>query len=256
MLGADIWQLLVLTVLGVMGGVLSGIAGVGGGIVFVPALVYVAGWDIKEAVAASFVIIVFSSLSGTIRNSRSEDPVNWRAAALFASTVAPASLIGVYVSNVSSATVVQVAFALILLALAYPTARGGGVPSERERKISVVVVLVAGVGIGALSGLVGVGGGVVMVPLMVLGLGLSTKQASSTSLAVILFTGIVASIGYIATGFADLLSLAPLVVGSMVGAWLGVRLRDQLPERAIRIGFAGFMVVVALRTLSEAAGIL
>jgi uncharacterized membrane protein YfcA len=91
---------------------------------------------------------------------------------------------------------------------------------------------------------------------MVLGLGLSTKQASSTSLAVILFTGIVASIGYIATGFSDLLSLPPRVVGSMIGAWLGVRLRDWLPERAIRLGFAGFMVVVALRTLGEAAGIL
>ena len=249
-------QLLILAVLGLVGGVLAGVAGVGGGIVFVPTLVYVAGWDIKEAVAASFVIIVFSSLSGTIRNARSQDPVDWRAAALFASTVAPASLIGVYVSNVSSSAVVQVAFAGILLALAYPTARGGGGPSERGRKIPVVLVLAAGVGIGALSGLVGVGGGVVMVPLMVLGLGLSTKQASSTSLAVILFTGIVASIGYIATGFADFFSLPPLVVGSIAGAWLGVRLRDWLPEKAIRIGFAVFMVVIALRTLGEAAGIL
>src|SRR5919199_6220562 len=96
-------QLLVLAVLGLVGGVLAGIAGVGGGIVFVPALVYAAGWNIKEAVAASFVIIVFSSLSGTIQNARSDDPTDWRAAALFASTVAPASLIGVYISNVSPA---------------------------------------------------------------------------------------------------------------------------------------------------------
>ena len=190
----DVLQLLFLAILGTLGGVLAGVAGVGGGIVFVPTLVYVAGWDIKEAVAASFVIIVFSSLSGTIRNARSEDPVDWRAA--------------------------------------------------------------AGVGIGTLSGLVGVGGGVVMVPLMVLGLGLSTKRAASTSLAVILFTGLVASIGYIATGFSDLLSLPPLVVGSIVGAWLGVRLRDRLPERTIRVGFAGFMVLIALRTLGEAVGIL
>src|SRR5919202_3631253 len=216
-------QLLILAVLGLVGGWLAGVAGVGGGIVFVPALVYVAGWDIKEAVAASFVIIVFSSLSGTIRSARSEDPADWRAAALFASTVAPASLIGVYVSNVAPKEVVQVAFAGILLALAYPTARGGGPPSESGRKIPVVVVLVAGVGIGALSGLVGVGGGVVMVPLMVLGLGLSTKQASSTSLAVILFTGIVASFGDIVTGFAGFFSLPPLVVGSMAGAWVGGR---------------------------------
>ena len=118
------------------------------------------------------------------------------------------------------------------------------------------MVLLAGVGIGALSGLVGVGGGVVMVPLMVLGMGLTTKRAVSTSLAVILLTGIVASVGYIATGFSDLFSLAPLVVGSMVGAWLGVRLRDWLPEKAIRVGFACLMVVVALRTLGDATGIL
>ena len=124
------------------------------------------------------------------------------------------------------------------------------------RKIPLTLILLAGVGIGALSGLVGVGGGVVMVPLMVLGMGLSTKRAASTSLAVILFTGIVASVGYIATGFSDLISLPPLVVGSIAGAWLGVRLREWLPEGTIRVGFACLMVVIALRTLGEAAGIL
>jgi uncharacterized protein len=252
---ADALQLLILAVLGLLGGVLAGVAGVGGGIVFVPTLVYVAGWGIKEAVAASFVIIVFSSLSGTIRSARSQDPVDWRAAALFASTVAPASLIGVFISSVSPAAVVQVAFAGVILALAYPTARGGG-PSVDGRKIPVALVLLAGVGIGALSGLVGVGGGVVMVPLMVLGMGLSTKRAASTSLAVILFTGIVASVGYIAMGFSDLISLPPLVAGSIAGAWLGVRLREWLPEGTVRVGFACLMVVIALRTLGEAAGIL
>ena len=72
----DVWQLLILAVLGFVGGVLTGVAGVGGGLVFVPALVYAAGWEIQEAVAASFVIIVFSSLSGTIRSARSEDPAD------------------------------------------------------------------------------------------------------------------------------------------------------------------------------------
>jgi uncharacterized membrane protein YfcA len=67
----DLLQLLILAVLGTLGGALSGVAGVGGGIVFVPTLVYAAGWDIKEAVAASLVIVVFSSLSGTIRKGTS-----------------------------------------------------------------------------------------------------------------------------------------------------------------------------------------
>lgn len=95
----------------------------------------------------------------------------------------------------------------------------------------------------------------VMVPLMVLGLGLTTKRAVSTSLAVVMFTGIVASVGYIASGFDEILPLAPLVAGSVVGAVLGVRLRDRTPDRALKIGFAAFMVVTAFRTLADAANI-
>jgi uncharacterized protein len=97
-----------------------------------------------------------------------------------------------------------------------------------------------------------------MVPLMVLGLGLTTKQAVSTSLAVVMFTGIVGAAGYVATGFRevqDLLSLPPLIIGSVIGAPLGVRIRDRLPESLVRIGFGVFMVVVALHLLGEALGV-
>ena len=252
----DLWQLLISGLIGLIGGLLSGLGGVGGGIFFVPALVYVAGWGIKEAVAASLVVVIFSSLSGTIRNIRSADPINWRNAALLASTVAPASLMGVAISHFSPDVVIKLTFAALLLVLAYPTARGRPPFAETSFKMPTVLVLVAGVGIGTLSGLVGVGGGVLMVPLMVLGLGMRTKAAVSTSLVVALATGVVGAAGYLTTGFGRLFELLPLIVGSVVGAWVGVRLRDPLPDGAIRIGFAGFMAVVALRILGDAAGIL
>ncbi len=253
----DLLQLILLGVIGIIGGILSGLVGVGGGIVFVPGLIYVGGWSIKEAVAASLVIIIFSSLSGTVRNAKSTDPVDWRVAGILSLAVAPASLIGVAISRVSSETVVEVTFAAILLALAYPTARGRQ-DFDESKKIPIPLVFVAGIFIGTLAGLVGVGGGVVMVPLMVLGMGIRTKQAISTSLAVILFTGLVGGAGYIATGFRgaeELLSLPPLIVGSMIGAPLGVRIRDRLPTGVVRSAFAFFMVVVALRLLSEALGL-
>jgi len=236
---------------------LSGLVGVGGGAVFVPGLLFAGGWTIQEAVAASLVIIVFSSLSGTIRNARSNDPVNWRVAGLLSLSVAPSSLIGVLISRVSPEVVVEVAFATLLLALAYPTARGGGA-FRGDRHIALPLVFLAGIFVGTVAGLVGVGGGVVMVPLMVLGMGLTTKRAVSTSLAVVMFTGIVGAAGYIATGFRDtqqLLSLPPLIIGSMFGAPLGVRLRDWLPENVVRTGFGVFMVIIALRLYGEALGI-
>ena len=253
----DYLEFLFLGAIGVVGGVLSGLVGVGGGIVFVPGLLYVGGWNIQDAVAASLVIIIFSSLSGTIRNARTADPVNWRVAGILSLAVAPSALIGVLISRVSPEVVVKVVFATLLIALAYPTARGGGEYDSDRKGIPVPLVFLAGILVGTLSGLVGVGGGVVMVPLMVLGMGLTTKRAVSTSLAVVMFTGIVGTAGYVATGFRDvqdLLSLPPLIIGSVIGAPLGVRLRDWLPEGVVRIGFGVFMVIVALHLFAEALG--
>ena len=180
--------------------------------------------------------------------------MNWWVAARLSVAVAPSSLIGVAISRVSPDEAVKICFAVLILALALPTARGRKEIAEDGRKIPTLLVFVAGIFIGALSGLVGVGGGVMMVPLMALGLGLTMKQAVSTSLAVAMFTGIVGAAGYIVTGFRDpqeLLSLLPLVVGSIIGAWLGVRVRDPLPDGAIRVGFGVFMVVISLRILAK-----
>jgi uncharacterized membrane protein YfcA len=95
----DLWQLLIFGLIGFAGGMLSGLIGIGGGVVFVPALVYVAGWNIKEATAASLAIFVFGALSGTLRSLRGENPVNWKAAALLSSVVAPSTLVGVAIIN-------------------------------------------------------------------------------------------------------------------------------------------------------------
>ena len=254
-----LWQLLVLACLGVFGGLLSGLVGVGGGIIFVPALVYVAGWSIGDATAASFMIIIFSSLSGVLRNTSGESPVNWRAATLLVATVAPASLIGVAINRVVPDDVVKVVFALVLLSFTYPLLSQALGKKEngdtRARRIPPAVVLLGGVAIGALSGLVGVGGGVVMVPLMILGLDVRPKSAIATSLIVVLCTGVVAAGGYIVTGFHQFSALPPLIVGSILGAWAGVRIRDRVPVKPLQIGFAVFMMVVAAQLLIDATNV-
>jgi uncharacterized protein len=244
----DLLELLILGLAGLFGGVLAGLFGVGGGTVFVPALVYAAGWDIREAVAASLVIIVFSALSGTLRSMRSEAPVNWRAAALFSLTVAPSSLIGVAVSNFFSETLTQVVFAGFLLALAYPTARSGKRYREGIRGSSgshLALALLGGIGAGALAGLIGIGGAVLTVPLLIFGFGLNPKTAISTSLVITLLVGALGAAGYFVAGFDRLSGLPPLIVGSMLGAWPGVRIRERLGEALLQRAFAAYMVLVS-----------
>jgi uncharacterized membrane protein YfcA len=242
----DLLELLILGLAGLFGGVLAGLFGVGGGTVFVPALVYAAGWNIQEAVAASLVIIIFSALSGTLRSMRGEVPVNWRAAALFSSTVAPASLIGVALSHFFSETLTQMVFAGFLLLLAYPTARSGKRYREDIRgSTHPALALLGGIGAGTLAGLIGIGGAALTIPLLIFGFGLNPKTAISTSLVVTVAISIVGAAGYVATGFDQLSGLPPLIVGSIIGAWPGVRLRERLGETILQRAFAAYMVVVA-----------
>jgi uncharacterized membrane protein YfcA len=251
----DLLELLLLGLAGLFGGVLAGLFGVGGGTVFVPALVYTAGWSIREAVAASLVIIVFSALSGTLRSMRSEVPINWRAAALFSSTVAPASLIGVAMSHYFSETLTQVVFAGFLLALAYPTARSGKRYRENVRgSTHPVLALLGGIGAGALAGLIGIGGAVLTIPLLIFGFGLNPKTAISTSLVVTLLLSIVGAAGYVAAGFDRFAGLPPLIVGSIIGAWPGVRIRERLGEAVLQRAFAAYMVLVAVLIVIDAVG--
>ncbi len=113
------------------------------------------------------------------------------------------------------------------------------------------VLLLAGIGLGAgiLSGLFGVGGGIVMVPAMVLLAGMAQQRASATSLASIVP---IAAVGAIIFGRADSVDLPAagvLVIGSLVGVQIGARLMSRIGDDRLRIGFAVFMIAVALTML-------
>ena len=94
-----------------------------------------------------------------------------------------------------------------------------------------------------------------IIPLLILGLGLRLKTAVATSLVIVLFTSVVSAAGYVATGFHQFLVLPPLIVGAMLGAWRGVRLRDRTPDAPLQIGFAVFMVIVASQLFIDATNI-
>ena len=111
--------------------------------------------------------------------------------------------------------------------------------------------LLAGVGLGAglLSGLFGVGGGIVMVPALVLLAGMAQQRASATSLAAIVPIAAVGAIIFGRADSVDLAAAAVLVVGSLVGVQIGARLMARIGEDRLRIGFAIFMIAVALTML-------
>jgi uncharacterized membrane protein YfcA len=118
--------------------------------------------------------------------------------------------------------------------------------------IVFVVALVAfGVVTGAASGLLGVGGGTLMVPFLTLAAGLSQHAAEATSLLVVLPTAIVGSLVLRQRGVGDLwLALRFGALGA-IGGILGALLALALPGHVLRIVFACFLLLVAVRLVRD-----
>lgn len=114
---------------------------------------------------------------------------------------------------------------------------------------NLLILAAIGLAAGVLSGLFGVGGGIIMVPGMVLLAGIAQQRASATSLAAIVPIAAVAAVIF---GQADSLNLpaaAVLMVGSIIGVQVGARLMARIGEDRLRIGFAIFMIAVAVTML-------
>lgn len=58
--------------IGVIAGLASGLAGIGGGVIMVPAMVFLMGFEQHIAQGTALLAIVFTSISGTVVNRRNE----------------------------------------------------------------------------------------------------------------------------------------------------------------------------------------
>ena len=109
-----------------------------------------------------------------------------------------------------------------------------------------LLVMATGAGAGFLSGLFGVGGGVVIVPALMTVLGMGQRRAAATSLAAIVLTAVAGSASYGARGEISPAAAGLLVIGSLVGAQVGLLALRRLPEQVLPWIFVGFAVLVAV----------
>ena len=76
-------------VIGLVSGVTSGLFGVGGGVVMVPAMMFFLGLPIKTAIGTSLLVILPTSLAGSYKHY-TQGNVDWRVAL----TLAPMAIVG------------------------------------------------------------------------------------------------------------------------------------------------------------------
>ena len=234
---------------GLAAGFLSGLFGVGGGVLLVPGLVLVLGMDQRRAHGTSLAAIVPIGLAGVAGYALSGE-VDWPAALLL--VVGAAGLgarIGTHLLHALPVRLLALVFAALLVATAVRLLTGDTVTSPRgDLTVGSALGLVGlGVVAGTLSGLLGVGGGIVTVPALVLLLGVPAAVAKGTSLAVIVPTAVAGTRRNRARGYADLRTAAVVGVAGIASSFAASLLAVGLDERLSNRMFAALVLAAAVK---------
>lgn len=261
----------ILLVLGTFTGVLSGLLGIGGGLLMVPALT-VFGVPLVQATATSLVGVFLSSVSGSLRNLNAGE-LNWRVSLLLAAFGIVTAQVGAWLGDRLPDAVLSLAFAGLLLITIYLMRLRQRLKQAQSKQIvqplentpengaalpsaPVQIGPIAGIGLlaGLLSGLFGVGGGVVMVPLQMLFLGETIKSAVRTSLGAIVAIAISGLAQHTWNGNVLWVPGLCLGLGGIVGAQAGTRLLPRLPDRSVNLLFRLFLIGLATYMVIRTVG--
>ena len=109
--------------IGIAAGMLSGLLGVGGGALFVPALVLLLGLDQVDAEATSLLAIVPVAAVGAWRQHRYGN-VRVRDGLVIGVLAIPGALVGVVLVNALPERAIEYAFAALLIWIAWTLGRG------------------------------------------------------------------------------------------------------------------------------------
>lgn len=109
----------VVLALGAATGALTGLLGVGGGFLIVPALVLTLGFEVRQAVGASLLVIVLNCAASVLANElAARVPVRWDLAAAFTAAGAAGAVVGGRLAHRLRPLVLRRVFALVVAGMA------------------------------------------------------------------------------------------------------------------------------------------
>jgi uncharacterized membrane protein YfcA len=116
----------------------------------------------------------------------------------------------------------------------------------------VIGAILIGLAAGVLAGLLGIGGGALFVPALVIFLGLGQVDAEATSLLAMIPVALVGAWRQRAYGNVDLRAGVALGALAAAGAVAGVAVANAVSQRALEIGFAVLVLVIAAQLVRNA----
>ncbi len=247
---------LLLGVLGMFTGFISGMLGIGGGIIMAPMLLYVPGWfdlpPLSMQVIAGLTIIqgLFACISGALTHRKfnfvSNELTLWMGITIFVTALVGGAAAG----NVSNVLLLMIFAAMAMIAaglLFVPTVKDCDKPDISTFSFSRIRSVITAGSVGLLGGLVGQGGSFILIPLMTSFMQVPTRIAIGSNLSIVTLSSLAAFAGKASTGQIVWSLVLPIIVTAIPAAYLGSKMSRLVPVERLRMILAICVAFAALR---------
>ncbi|WJG09025.1 sulfite exporter TauE/SafE family protein [Aliiglaciecola sp. LCG003] len=251
--------------LGLVVGLLAGLLGIGGGLIIVPALLYIFVEHLGMSLATAMPMAIATSLSTIVLTGFSSAYAHFKLGHIqppiviwTALGIAGGALIGPLIATSIAAQQLKMIFAILVFAIAAQMIFMH--PKTSDKQISKPTLLVIGFVTGIVSAFMGIGGGALMVPALVW-YRINIKHAIGCAAFCGLVIAVFGSASFVvagwslhglpqgAVGYVYLPAAIGIVITSVFTARVGAKISHRLDTQKLKQIFAGFLILVSLRML-------
>lgn len=236
--------------LGLFIGVLVGTTGIGG-VLLVPALVFLWGFDVHVAVATSMAAFMLGGVAAAVLYGR-RGSIDWRAAGWLCLGAMPAAFAGTYAMAAVPARALELGIAAFIIAAGGNALRRrklDGAAADRAAPPPVGLVVIGGV-TGVISALSGTAGPITLLPIL-LWFRLPVLAAVGLAQAVQFPITLLASVGNIVDGRVDGAVAGVVSVTLVAGIFMGARIAHNVSTATLAQLVAAVLVATGVLMASR-----
>ncbi len=213
--------MIILAILGITTGFISGFFGIGGGTILVPMLLF-AGFDIKNAIAISIMQMVFSSIYGSFLNHKQNNDILKDGLLIGGGGFIGGLFSGLIVTHLDG-QYLKYLFLFVIIFAIYRVYSTPSVHDKEQKSHNKFILVLIGFCIGIIAMSIGVGGSVILTPILVGYMFYNLKDASSLGLFFVIFSSIAGFISLSLSG--HMLYFEGAIVGlfSLIGVYFGIK---------------------------------
>jgi len=252
-------------IVGILAGVMSGLFGIGGGIVMVPTLIAIFGMNMLDANATSLAAMLLPVGVFGVINYYKAGYINIKDSLWIALGLLGGSFFGAELALSIDVNLLAKLYAAYLLYIAVGYLNIPAYFSKKKNKDAISAVdshakvqhavwqfILVGVLAGVIAGMFGKGGGLVIVPILIKFFDYDPKAASATSLAALqLPVGLPSVIVYAEDGHFNLLYAGLMAFGILLGVFFGSKLALNLSSAIFKKVYAVFLLGVAVYMVAK-----